>query len=87
MVMHVFILALGGRCRHISQFKASLLYRASFRASRATHRYLVSKNKNKRPKSVTISHGSGLCSQPVLKYSTFFNFRQGLAKFPRLVSN
>jgi hypothetical protein len=36
---------LGGRGRQISEFKASLVYRVSFRTARATQRNPVSKNK------------------------------------------
>jgi hypothetical protein len=38
---------LGGRGRQISEFKASLVYRVSFRTARAIQRNPVSKNKNK----------------------------------------
>jgi hypothetical protein len=39
---------LGGRGRQISEFKASLVYRVSFRIARATQRNPISKkNKNK----------------------------------------
>jgi hypothetical protein len=38
---------LGGRGRQISEFEASLVYRVSSRAARATQRNPVSKNKNK----------------------------------------
>ena len=40
--------ALGGRGRLISEFKASLVYRVSSRTTRATQRYPVSTNNNKR---------------------------------------
>jgi hypothetical protein len=39
--------ALGGRCKQISEFEASLVYKVSSRAARAMHRNPVSKNKNK----------------------------------------
>jgi hypothetical protein len=39
---------LGGRGRQISEFKASLVYRASFRIARATQRNSVSKYKTKK---------------------------------------
>jgi hypothetical protein len=38
---------LGGRGRRISEFKASLVYRVSFRTARATQRYPLSKKKKK----------------------------------------
>jgi hypothetical protein len=38
---------LGGRGRQISEFKASLVYKLSFRTARATQRNPVSKNKRK----------------------------------------
>jgi hypothetical protein len=38
---------LGGRGRRISEFKASLVYKMSFRTARATQRNPVSKNKDK----------------------------------------
>jgi hypothetical protein len=38
---------LGGRCRQISEFEVSLVYRMSFRSTRAAQRNPVSKNKNK----------------------------------------
>jgi hypothetical protein len=40
--------ALGGRGRLISEFKASLVYRVRSRRTRATQRYPVSTNNNKR---------------------------------------
>jgi hypothetical protein len=48
----------GVRGRQISEFKASLVYRVSFRTARATQRNPVSKNKktNKQKKSLN-SHG------------------------------
>jgi hypothetical protein len=39
---------LGGRGRRISEFKASLVYRVSFRTARAKMRNPVWKNKNKK---------------------------------------
>jgi hypothetical protein len=44
---------LGGRGRWISEFEASLVYRVSSRAARATQRDPVSKNKNKNKKTKT----------------------------------
>jgi hypothetical protein len=41
---------LGGRSRWISEFKASLVYRVSFRTVRATQRNPVSKTKTKKQK-------------------------------------
>jgi hypothetical protein len=42
---------LGGRCRQISEFQASLVYRVSFRTARTTQRNPVLKNKtNKQTK-------------------------------------
>jgi hypothetical protein len=38
---------LGGRGRQISEFKASLVYKVSFRTARATQRNPVLKNKQK----------------------------------------
>jgi hypothetical protein len=38
---------LGGRGRHISEFKASLVYKVSSRTARAIQRNPVSKNQNK----------------------------------------
>jgi hypothetical protein len=43
--------ALGGQGRQISEFKASLVYRMSFRSARASHRNSVSKNKTKQNKT------------------------------------
>jgi hypothetical protein len=42
---------LGGRSGQISEFKASLGYRVSFRTSRAIQRNPVSKNKTKQNKT------------------------------------
>jgi hypothetical protein len=39
---------LGGRGRRISEFKASLVYRVSFRTARVTQRNPVSKNQKKK---------------------------------------
>jgi hypothetical protein len=47
---------LGGRGRQISEFKASLVYKVSYRTARATQRNPVSKkkkNKNKNKKKKT----------------------------------
>jgi hypothetical protein len=41
---------LGGRGRCISEFKASLVYRVSFRTARAIQRNPVSKNQKKKKK-------------------------------------
>jgi hypothetical protein len=41
---------LGGRGRRISEFKASLVYRVSFRIARATQKNPVLENKKKRKK-------------------------------------
>jgi hypothetical protein len=41
---------LGGRGRRISEFKASLVYRVSFRTARVTQRNPVSKNQKKKKK-------------------------------------
>jgi hypothetical protein len=43
---------LGGRGRQISEFKASLVYRVSFRTARATQRNPVSKEPKKKKSSV-----------------------------------
>ena len=43
---------LGGRSRQISKFKASCVYKASFRTSRATQRNPVSKNQNPKQNKV-----------------------------------
>jgi hypothetical protein len=51
MVVHTFNLStqeIGGQI--ICEFKASQVYRASFRTARATQRNPVSKNKNKQQK-------------------------------------
>jgi hypothetical protein len=42
---------LGGRCRWISEFKASLVYKESSRTARAIQRNPVSINKNKKQKT------------------------------------
>jgi hypothetical protein len=42
---------LGGRGRWISEFKASLVYRVSFRTARATQRNPVSKNQTQKAKT------------------------------------
>jgi hypothetical protein len=42
---------LGGRGRQISEFKASLVYRVSSRAARATERNPVSKKTKTKPKT------------------------------------
>jgi hypothetical protein len=42
----------GGRGRQISEFKASLVYRVSFRTAGATQRNPVSKKKKKKKKGV-----------------------------------
>jgi hypothetical protein len=39
---------LGGRCRRISEFEASLVYRVSSRTARATQRNPVSEKKKKK---------------------------------------
>jgi hypothetical protein len=41
---------MGGRGRRISEFKANLIYRVSFRTARATQINPVSKNKKKKQK-------------------------------------
>jgi hypothetical protein len=41
---------LGSRCRRISEFKASLVYRVSSRTARATQRNPVSRNKTRKEK-------------------------------------
>jgi hypothetical protein len=46
---------LGGRDRWISEFKASLVYRVSFRTARATQRNPVSKNQKKKKKMSFVS--------------------------------
>jgi hypothetical protein len=43
---------LGGRGRQISEFKASLVYRVSYRTARATQRNPVSKNQEEKFKSI-----------------------------------
>jgi hypothetical protein len=52
---------LGGRGRWISEFKASLVYKVSFRTARATQRNPVSKKKKKKKKK-KIPHR---CAQPL----------------------
>jgi hypothetical protein len=42
---------LGGRDRRISEFKASLVYKVSFRTARATQRNPVSEKKNNNNKN------------------------------------
>ena len=44
---------MGGRNRQISEFKASLVYRVSFRTARATQRNPVSKNNIKWARKMT----------------------------------
>jgi hypothetical protein len=41
---------LGGRDRQISEFKANLVYRVSFKTARATQRNPVSKERKKKKK-------------------------------------
>jgi hypothetical protein len=41
---------LGSRCKRISEFKASLVYRVSSRTAKATQRNPVSKKKKKKKK-------------------------------------
>jgi hypothetical protein len=51
---------LGGRGRRISEFKASLVYRVSFRTVKATH--LGLKKKNQRTKKLIIIILKDICS-------------------------
>jgi hypothetical protein len=47
---HLYSQYLGGRGRRISEFEASLVYRASSRIARTTQRNPVSKNQKKKKK-------------------------------------
>ena len=50
---------MGGRGRRISEFKASLVYRVSYRTARATQRNPVSKNRERETDTAVSVCGRG----------------------------
>jgi hypothetical protein len=59
---------LGGRGRQISEFEASLVYRVSSRAARATQRNPVSKNKRQKTTTTTTKSHIMPINFPVYTY-------------------
>jgi hypothetical protein len=64
----------GGRIWHISEFKASLVYRASSRRVRARQRNPASKNKHSLKQTATIKQHTKMVKENIQKTQVFPKF-------------